>query len=194
MSRAASTSEYLAGCRAGDRGAFKRLYQEFAPYVYTICRRYGVREDDCADKLQDIFAEIFSCIDRFKAEKGTLRAWIRSIAVHKILSSKRRRVLDVVHLNERHDMAGSDLNALHRLEEADLLRLIDRMPDGYRTIFNLYVVDGYAHDEICEILGIRADTSRSQLSRARKWLQRHLQAHYARATNPAPAEPQIKLI
>lgn len=184
---------YIAQCQAGHRHAFKLLYQDFAPYVFTICRRYGIAESDCADTLQEIFAEIFSSISRFHADKGSLKSWIRAIAVHKILSMKRRRVLDVVHLTEQHDWSHADNDALSRLQEADLLRLISHMPEGYQTVFNLYVVDGYSHEDIHKMLGIKVETSRSQLMRARKWLQRHLANYYSYAL-PATSEPQVKMI
>ncbi len=174
-------AQYIELCRKGDRRAFKQLYQEYAPYLYTICRRYGVGEAECPDMLQEVFAEVFTSIDRFDASKGKLKPWIRSIGVHKILASRRGRTLEVVHLTEQHDWSGAENEALKKLKEDDLMRLVNSMPEGYRVVFNLYVVDGYSHEEIHKLLGIKAETSRSQLMRARKWLQRNLDDFYGQA-------------
>lgn len=132
--------------------------------------------------LQDIFAEVFTSINRFDATKGKLKPWIRSIGVHKILASRRSRVLEIVHLTEQHDWSSAENDALKKLKEADLMRLVNSMPEGYRMVFNLYVVDGYSHDEIHKMLGIKVETSRSQLMRARKWLQRNIDSFYDQAS------------
>lgn len=170
---------YIEQFKSGKRNAFKLLYQDFAPYLYTICKRYGIKEADCADLIQDIFAEVFGSISRYRADKGPLKAWIRAIAVHKILSSRRRRILEVVQLTDQHDYSTPNNEIFNKLEEADLIQLIDKMPEGYQKVFKLYVVDGYSHEEIHQMLGIKVETSRSQLMRARKWLQKHLDHHYS---------------
>ncbi len=173
--------QLISLCCKGNPSAFKKLYESYAAYVYTICKRYGIDENACPDMMQEVFANVFTSIRNYDSNKGSLKSWIRSIAVHKILTFKRIKILNIVSLEELQDWTLTENEAINRLDQEDLVKLINKMPVGYRTVFNLYVVDGYSHDEIAKLLKVKPETSRSQLLRARKWLQKNLENYYARA-------------
>lgn len=166
--------QLIKKCQKGDRKAFQSLYESYAPYVYTVCRRYNILDDNCADMMQEIFVEIFNSLNRFDESKGTFKTWIRTITVHKILAGRRKHRLQVVHLDEAYQGEQTENEAIANLSKEDLMKLMEGMPDGYRTIFNLYAIDGYSHQEIAELLNIKAETSRSQLLRAKNWLKKNL--------------------
>ncbi len=141
-----------------------------------VCQRYARNNADAEDMLQEAFIKIFDKMHQFKFE-GSFEGWIRRIMVNTALKkysltrySKEVSVYEVKDTNENY----TDAAAYSHLTEKDLLVLINNLPDGYRLIFNLYVIEGYAHEEIAVMLGIQAGTSRSQLVKARTLLQKQL--------------------
>ncbi len=141
-----------------------------------VCHRYARNSADAEDILQDAFIKVFDKIHQFKFE-GSFEGWIRRIVVNTALKkySLRRYEKEVV----GYEVKDKDENILEpsaysHLTEKELLDLINSLPDGYRVIFNLYVIEGFQHDEIAEMLGIQPGTSRSQLVKARNMLQRQI--------------------
>lgn len=125
--------------------------------------------------LQEAFIRVFTSLDTYRGE-GPLEAWIRRIVVHSALKHLKKKKIRFAGEEESPDtLAASDADALERLSAEEVLKLISALPPGYRIVFNLYVLEGYDHGEIAELLGINVVTSRSQLLRARKLLQTQIE-------------------
>lgn len=168
--------ELLQGCRRGDPVAQQRLYQSFSPKMYTLCCRYLKDTMLAEDALVSAFTRILQRIDQFKGE-GSLEGWIKTIVVREALATLRRNQ----HLRFQADLESVDASALSHppsdtIETAELMIMIGELPPGYRTVFNMYAIDGFSHKEIADHLGISENTSKSQLSRARALLQHRLAA------------------
>ena len=137
----------------------------------TICRRYAKDQPEAEDMLQDAFIRIFNHIGQFKSA-GSFEGWLKKITVNTAIGILQKRKVKIVTISDdQHEMESQDINVLSDLNAEDLVKLINQLPDGYRMIFNLYVVEGYSHDEIAEMLKIKTATSRSQLSKARAMLK-----------------------
>ena len=139
--------------------------------LMTICRRYAGDQHEAEDMLQETFISIFSHINQFKFA-GSFEGWLKRITVNdaiRILQKRKVRIVGIT--NDQYEMTSTDINILSDLNTEDLLKLISQLPDGYRMIFNLYVIEGYSHDEIAAMLKIKTATSRSQLSKARAILK-----------------------
>jgi RNA polymerase sigma-70 factor (ECF subfamily) len=164
-------SEIIRGCQRGKAKYQKALVLRYSPMMMTVARRY-CRDDHAAkDVLQEAFIRVFRAIDRYQ-ETGSFVAWLRRIVVNLALQSKDKASYqrEQTGLDEiTHPLVAP--NVVQQLGAEELIALIQQLPDGFRDVFNLYVVEGYAHDEIADILGIAPGTSRSQLVRARQKLQ-----------------------
>ena len=139
--------------------------------MLAVCLRYTRHRMEAEDILQDAFIKVFDNIGRFEF-KGSFEGWIRRIVINTALKnySKKSFKQEQIGLENQPELP-LDPEIYSNLEEEELLRLINRLPDGYRLVFNLYAVEGYSHKEIAELLGIQESTSRSQLVKARKMLQ-----------------------
>lgn len=157
--------------RRGDPKAQRQLYDRYAPRMLGVCMRYVGDHATAEDVLVEGFMKVFDKIGQFKSE-GSFEGWMRRIMVNESLGylRTRRRIQEVAILDEAQDVVGSSL-ADEALNTGEMLRMIDTLPPGYRTVFNLYAIEGYAHAEIAEKLGITESTSKSQLHRARAMLQ-----------------------
>lgn len=167
----------VSGCRTGDDTARRELYERFGPRLYNICRRYVVDQQSAEDILHDAFVKIFSSFDRFDWRgEGSLRAWVERVTVNTALeylrkSSKAAFSFDTDALAAKPADEPSVEAENARAVPADVLRgFIDGLPAGYRTVFNLYCIEGYPHRDIAEMLGINEKSSSSQLSRAKALL------------------------
>ena len=181
-------TDLLARCRAQDPRAQRLLYERFAPKMLAVAKRYVRDDDDAHDVLTEGFIKVFRYLNQF-AGRGELAGWIRRIVVHEALRLLRRRGTLTVSLNDDAGTGAQLANTLStpataetELAAADLWALLDTLPVGYRSVFNLYAVEGFTHPQIADLLGIAEGTSKSQLSRARHMLQRRIVAlHYAPA-------------
>jgi len=145
--------------------------------MYAVCLRYAGNADDAQDILQDGFVKVFRNLDRFRGE-GSFEGWIRRILVNTAIEHLRRKTyLQPMGEKEERTLPLHEKTALDTLSEKDILALIQQLSPGYRTVFNMYVIEGYTHKEIGEILGISEGTSKSQLARARVILQDMVQKH-----------------
>ena len=166
--------EWIEGCKKRDPRAQRLLYECYAPRMYALCCRYIPSKTAAEDVLVTAFTKIFERIDQYRGE-GSFEGWIRKIMVNESLSYLRSN--KNMYLEEDIDtmVHEPDLAKLeNHLEAADLLQLMAELPAGYRMVFNLYAIDGYSHKEIAMQLGISENTSKSQLSRARAFLQKAL--------------------
>ncbi len=162
--------ELIKGCVDNDVQCQKVLYEKYAPKMMGVSLRYCNSKMEAEDVLQDAFIKIFDKIKSFKGE-GSFEGWIRKIVVFTALKSndKRVRKFEPGSLENVQEQSFDPL-AISNMETANLLSILQELPDGYKAVFNLYAVEGYSHREIGEILGISDVTSRSQYSRAKQHL------------------------
>lgn len=162
----------LKGCANGDAKSQKALYDALSPKMFSICIRYMGSRDVAEDVLQDGFVTLFNKLDSYSGE-GSFEGWARKIFVNTALMSLRKN--DVLRQSEELDSAQNIISGsttqLQDIGYKELMDMITSMPTGYRTVFNMYVIEGYSHKEIAQALGISEATSRSQLLRARALLQ-----------------------
>jgi len=165
--------QLLRDCIAGDRKAQQELYNLYAPLVYAICLRYMGNSDDAKDMLQDTMVKFFQKAGEYRFQ-GSLEGWVKRIGVNSCLDQlKRNKAKFTMDIDNAIGISG-DVNAAQPLETKDLLRLLGSLPEGYRTVFNLFAIEGFTHAEIADLLNISENTSKSQLFKARKWLQAKL--------------------
>ena len=177
---AVTDADLIAACLRGDPRAQRHLYNQYAGLMLTVCRRYLKRPEDAEEALLLGFAKVFRALPTFRQE-GSFEGWVRRIMVNEALGELRRR--EPLHLSledfaQPENLAATPATADAQLQAEELLALLQELPAGYRTVFNLYALEGYSHPEIAELLGITEGTSKSQLSKARALLQRrvaHLQ-------------------
>ena len=166
-----SDNDLISGCIALDGKMQKELYNRFASRMYAVCLRYADNTEDAKDLLQDGFIKIYKNLNRFRAE-GSFEGWVRRIFVNTAIEHYRRKLnLSIIGEKEDATITDSSIAALERLDEKDIIKLIQELSPGYRTVFNLYVIEGYSHKEIANILGVNEGTSKSQLARAKGILQ-----------------------
>jgi RNA polymerase sigma-70 factor (ECF subfamily) len=170
----ANEAELINGCIRRDRGAQKHLYDAFSPKMYALCCRYVKDSMEAEDVLVTAFTKILERIGQYKGE-GSFEGWIRRVVVNEALTYLRRnRSMYIETELEAADRSPDYQQISDHLEAEDLLNMIQELPSGYRIVFNLYAIDGYSHKEIAEQLNISENTSKSQLSRARVYLQKLL--------------------
>jgi len=149
----------------------RELYQRFAPKMYGVCLRYAGNAEEAEDILQEGFIKVFNKIGSFRSE-GSFEGWIRRIFVNTAIEHFRKKIyLQPITDYEEDTVEGKYLTVLDSLAEKDIIQLVQQLSPGYRTVFNMYVVEGYTHKQIAEALGISEGTSKSQLSRAKLILQ-----------------------
>lgn len=166
-----SESDLIKGCLNNERVAQELLYRRFSPKMYAVCLRYAGKAEDAQDILQDGFVKVFRNLHMYRGE-GSFEGWIRRIFVNTAIEHYRRQV-NLYPVTEHHEnqLESKELSALDSLGAKDILLMIRELSPGYRTVFNLYVIEGYSHKEIAEIVGISEGTSKSQLARAKGVLQ-----------------------
>jgi len=170
--------QLISGCKANDRRSQRAVYDRFSPVMLAVARRYTARDADAEDVLVTAFFKVFDKIGTF-TDSGSFEGWIRRIVVNEalMLLRKKHALKQASELSDVNPTAFSvPAEAADRLAEADIMNLLDRMPTGYRTVFNLYVVEGYKHREIAELLDISINTSKSQLILAKKRMREQLEA------------------
>lgn len=168
-------SELVRKCQRGNHQAQKALFDIYANRFYRLMIRYVKTQEDAEDLIMIAFTKVFSNIGKFTLQDdGGLEAWIRKIMVNEALMWLRRK--HNFNLTETIDASNPehDIEALQGLDGEYLYQLIVELPAGYRTVFNLAVVEGYDHQEIAIMLGISEGTSRSQLFKARQILKRKI--------------------
>lgn len=167
-------TQLIAALKRGDSRAHKVVYERFAGKMLAICTRYCANRADAEEVMLDGFMRVFEKVGQFR-EDGSFEGWVRRVMVTESLMFLRknkqwRQEISIDDVPVEPDYEWADT----AIRENDLLRMVNQLPDGYRTVFNLYAIEGYAHAEIAEMLGISEGTSKSQLSRARTMLQLNL--------------------
>lgn len=168
----------IAGCKRGESWARKKVYELHAPVMMSVCMRYVNDYETARDLLQDGFIKVYTKIDTYSGT-GAFGGWMRRIFVTTALEYLRRNdALKLsVNIDEYDDaVENGDVSAIEQLTVDDLLNCIAALPNGFRTVFNLFAIEGYSHSEIANMLNIKESTSRSQFVRARKILQKSVES------------------
>lgn len=166
----------VRNCIKGDPKAQRMLFEKFAPKMLGVCMRYTKDIDEAQDVLQDGFVKVFTKLDRYQGG-GSLEGWVRRVMVNTALDQIRKNLK----FQDNIAMDQVDFKLEHQgfiiegLMEEDLLKLINEMPLGYKTVFNMFAIEGYSHKEISDQMGISENTSKSQYSRARAYLKTKLE-------------------
>lgn len=169
--------DLIKGSIEGDAKMQEALYQRFAPKMYAVCMRYAGNNDDAQDLLQEGFIKVFRNLDKFRNE-GSFEGWMRRVFVNTSIEQFRRKVhLNSISEKEEVGLEDASVSVLDQLAERDIIQLVQELSPGYRAVFNLYVIEGYSHKEIAEMLQISEGTSKSQLARAKSILQKKVAAY-----------------
>lgn len=168
-------SKLIESCIKGDRASQKALYDRLAPRMFPLCMRYVGDRVLAEDVLQDGFVTLFTRLEDYKGD-GSFEGWARRIFVTTALMSLRKK--DALKMSDELDtargMKADTVSQIQSIGYKELMELVMSLPPGFRTVFNMYAIEGYSHKEIGEILGISETTSRTQLSRARLILQNRI--------------------
>lgn len=178
--------ELVNGCISKKPSAQKLLFERFSRKMMGVCLRYADRGEEAEDMLQNGFIRVFDKIETFRGS-GSLEGWIRKIVVNESLTYLRKNKamrLNIDIENAQYMIPGNS-HVGENMNEKDLLKMIHQLPLGFRTVFNMYAIEGYSHKEIAEQLGISEGTSKSQYSRARAHLQNMLKTESAFMETPA---------
>jgi RNA polymerase sigma-70 factor (ECF subfamily) len=161
-------------CLEKDPLAQKQLFDSFSRKMMGVCLRYSQSQEEAQDVLQMGFIKVFEKLHMYSSE-GSLEGWIRKVIVNTALDNirKNKKFNDNIELDKvDFQLDNKSETGLEALSAKDLLKIIQEMPPGFRTVFNLYAIEGYSHKEIAEQLGVTVSTSKSQYSRARVYLQK----------------------
>jgi len=165
-------NDLITLCKMGDQDAHYRLYKLYSKGMYNVAYRIVGNEDDASDALQEAFISAFRNLDSYRAD-ATFGAWIKRIVVNKSITALQRRKFEPIPENDRWDVAEEEVPMAYA-DELTVDRVkkgIEQLPDGYRSVLSLYLLEGYDHQEIGDIMGISESTSKSQLNRAKAKLR-----------------------
>jgi len=166
--------EIINGCIKENATCQRLLFEQYAGKMMTVCLRYATDQMEAEDMLQDAFIRVFNFIHQFKFE-GSFEGWVRRIVVNTALKYVQKKKISFAEINDHSEQSPRlEPYAYSNLGEGDIMKLIQQLPEGYRVVFNLNVMEGYSHEEIATMLNIQPGTSRSQLVKARKMLQNQI--------------------
>lgn len=169
--------EIIQACRAGDRIGQKALYDKYASRMMGICMRYCKQREDAEDVLCNGMYRILNKISQYSG-KGNFEGWMKRVMINECLMHLRKKKIRFEDVEDQYHLASPDISIEDELMYEDVLQLLNYLPRGYRTVFSLYVIEGYKHKEIAEELGISINTSKSQLILAKKRLQEIVKKKY----------------
>ena len=168
----------ISDCIAGNQKAMAKLYHLFAPKMFGVCLRYAKDVTEAEDNLQDGFIKVFNSLKTFRHD-GSLEGWIRRIMVNVSLEKIRKQhwlypvedvsVYDSINLSD---------DVIAKISANDLMKIIQELPPRYRLVFNLYVIEGFSHQEIAQEMKITQGTSKSNLARAREILKKKVHKNF----------------
>jgi len=163
--------DLIKGCLEGNRVCQKDLFELYAPKMMSVCRRYARHHLEAQDMMQEGFIKMFTNLHKFSHE-GSFEGWVRRIMINTALKKVSRKSFknEEIGISDHYDNS-VDETVLAKMSADELLVMVEELPDGYRVVFNMYVMEGYSHKEIGEALNIGESTSRSQLVKARRILQ-----------------------
>ncbi|MBD0831346.1 RNA polymerase sigma factor [Aestuariibaculum sediminum] len=172
-----SLNQLIEHCKKNDTRAQSELYKLFSGKLFTLCLKYSRNYAEAQDHLQDAFLTIFDKINQYKY-KGSFEGWLRRITVNTVLQQYRKEKVFEIAQEENIEDEEIEIDE-DTISIEFLLKLIQELPDRYRLVFNLYVLDGYSHKDIAEMLDINIGTSKSNLARARQALVQSIEAYKA---------------
>lgn len=166
-------NEIIERCKKQDRKAQQWLFQQYAGIMMALCYRYTGRADDAQDVLQDGFVKVFMKLDKYSGT-GSFEGWMKRIMVNTALEWLRKKdhLRNALTVEDQLDVSQHEPDALSKMTHQELLDAVAKLPAGFRTVFNMYAIEGYNHKEIGEVLGISSGTSKSQYARARAQLMK----------------------
>lgn len=173
MTRLSMDVKLIKEVLRGKASSFKVLYDRYAKSHMLICLRYMKSRSDAEDLLQEAYIKIYRDLKQFDSSKAQFKTWTDKIVVNTCLMKLRKKNIfhDIENITDFSSSFSINQEAIENLNLEEITNLILQLPKGYRTVFNLYVVDGYKHHEIADLLGININTSKSQLMKAKKNLQ-----------------------
>lgn len=162
--------ELINECRKNNRKAQREIYDRFSGNLFASCLKYAPSYEEAQDILQDSFITIFNKMDQFK-DDGSFEGWCRRIAVNTALQRyRKKKVFNLVNEDQIKDVQ-DDIEEIEDIDLNSLLNMVQQLPDRYRMVFSMYVLDGYSHKEIASMMEITEGTSKSNLARARQHLK-----------------------
>ena len=170
-----SEKQLIKSCLNGDRRAQEELYNLYSRKMLGVCLRYVGDRETARDLLQDGFVKVFTTLHLYSGT-GALEAWMRTIFVNYAIEHMRKKDIlrDSANLESISELTEEE-TAVSKLSAEQIMELVQQLPSGFRTVFNLYAVEGYSHKEIGEMLKITESTSRSQYVRAKQWLRKQME-------------------
>lgn len=170
-----SEHKLLKECRRGNAKYQRMLYERFSAKMLAVCARYFQSIDEAQDALQDGFIKVFASICSFR-EEGSLEGWVRRIMINTSLNLHRKNLKHYYHvdLGETETRIADERQSSDNLEVQDMLKMIQKLPNGYRIVFNLYEIEGYSHQEIADELNVSVSTSKTQLLKAKRKLREQI--------------------
>jgi len=166
--------ELIKKCLENHRPSQKALFELFGGKMMALCFRYARHRDEAEDFMQEGFIKVFTNLEKFSFE-GSFEGWVRKIMVNTCLKNlKKKHMTHEIHGLENYKDVSYEQSVVSKLTVDELLILVSKLPAGYRIVFNMYAIEGYSHREIGEKLNIGESTSRSQLAKARKLLQKQI--------------------
>ncbi len=167
--------QLLRLCLANNRKAQKMLFEKYSRKMMSLCLRYAGNEDDARDIMQEGFIKVFTHLTDYNGT-GSLSGWIKTIMVNTALNYLKKSVFvkEIIPMEENHWVIQGESLQMSHLDQKQLLNMIRNLPAGFRTVFNLFAIEGYSHKEIAAMLGISENTSKTQYLRARARLQKML--------------------
>ncbi len=163
--------ELVVKCLGGETQAQRMLYEKYSPVIFAICMRYSKNAENARDLLQESFIKVFEGLKYFRFQ-GSFEGWMKRVAVNTCLDFNKKLKTEPYNEElEMHVQIGEHEKISENLNARDLVALLQQLPVGYRTVFNLYAIEGFSHQEIADSMGITESTSKTQLFKARKMLQ-----------------------
>ncbi len=169
--------DLLQGCKKNNRVAQQKVYNYLSPKLYSVCKRYIKNKEVIEDILTEVFFTIFTKIHQLK-EVNAFEGWARRIAINMCLQQLKKETNFNIYIEELPSVNKATINDNDFLEEQDLLKIIEMLPKGCQTVFNLYVIENYSHKDIAQELNITEGTSKSQLNFAKQKLKTLVNEHY----------------
>jgi RNA polymerase sigma factor (sigma-70 family) len=178
----------LSGCKSRDRKSQKELYRQYFGFSMKICLRYAEHKEEAVEIVNDGFMRVFNNISKYDQSRP-FKSWLSTIMINTSIDYYRRRIrrTKMEELNSNHELEEHE-HILSRINYEDLIKLVQKLSTGYRTVFNLFVIDGYTHEEISAMLSISVGASKSNLFKARHKLREMLSSIETDTSGPRTFE------
>jgi len=163
----------------GNQQAYQQLYHRYKRSLFMVCLRYGKDKSTAQDYLQEAFISIFKNLSHFDKSKGVFEAWAKRITINVCLMDLRKTTMYSLGIAAAESIETNEVDVLSQLSVQEMLQVIQQLPQGYKTVFNMYVIDGFSHKEIAAELKITINTSKSQLRKAKLMLQKQISKNYS---------------